>query len=93
VTVPQPQSFNPLLQAGFVRTGHPIGPDPYFLYAFLSYPVLLGPICRTGVLAIATPGCRVKKCWPADIDGSPVRPARADQLLPQRRRHRSGDVI
>src|SRR5262245_51620427 len=24
---------NPLLQAWFVRTGHPAGPDPYFLYA------------------------------------------------------------
>jgi len=41
---------NPLLQAWFVRTGHPAGPDPYFLYAssnigsflaLLSYPVLL----------------------------------------------------
>src|ERR1700676_2459187 len=41
---------NPLLQAWFVRTGHPNGPDPYFLYAssnigsflaLLSYPVLL----------------------------------------------------
>src|SRR3954453_4156257 len=40
---------NPLLQAWFVRTGHPSGPDPYFLYAssnigsflaLLSYPVL-----------------------------------------------------
>src|SRR6266699_3614300 len=44
---------NPLLQAWFVRTGHPSGPDPYFLYAssnigsflaLLSYPVLLEPI-------------------------------------------------
>jgi hypothetical protein len=44
---------NPLLQAWFVRTGHPDGPDPYFLYAFsnigsflalLSYPVLLEPM-------------------------------------------------
>jgi hypothetical protein len=44
---------NPLLQAWFVRTGHPAGPDPYFLYAFsnigsflalLSYPVLLEPM-------------------------------------------------
>src|SRR5258706_4127287 len=44
---------NPLLQAWFVRTGHPNGPDPYFLYAssnigsflaLLSYPVLLGPM-------------------------------------------------
>jgi hypothetical protein len=44
---------NPLLQAWFVRTGHPAGPDPYFLYAssnigsflaLLSYPVLLEPI-------------------------------------------------
>jgi hypothetical protein len=44
---------NPLLQAWFVRTGHPAGPDPYFLYAssnigsflaLLSYPVLLEPV-------------------------------------------------
>jgi hypothetical protein len=43
---------NPMLQAWFVRTGHPDGPDPYFLYAssnigsflaLLSYPVLLEP--------------------------------------------------
>ncbi|CCD96253.1 conserved membrane hypothetical protein [Bradyrhizobium sp. ORS 375] len=44
---------NPLLQAWFVRTGHPAGPDPYFLYAssnigsflaLLSYPLLIEPI-------------------------------------------------
>lgn len=44
---------NPMLQAWFVRTGHPDGPDPYFLYAssnigsflaLLSYPVLVEPI-------------------------------------------------
>src|SRR3569832_1445929 len=44
---------NPLLQAWFVRTGHPAGHDPYFLYAssnigsflaLLSYPFLLEPI-------------------------------------------------
>ncbi|HYZ42380.1 MAG TPA: hypothetical protein VE687_17415, partial [Stellaceae bacterium] len=44
---------NPLLQAWFVRTGHPAGGDPYFLYAssnigsflaLLSYPVLLEPM-------------------------------------------------
>ena len=44
---------NPLLQAWFFRTGHPGGPDPYFLYAssnigsflaLLSYPVLLEPM-------------------------------------------------
>lgn len=44
---------NPLLQAWFVRTGHPNGPDPYFLYAssnigsflaLLTYPVLLEPM-------------------------------------------------
>jgi hypothetical protein len=44
---------NPLLQAWFVRTGHPSGRDPYFLYAasnigsflaLLSYPVLLEPM-------------------------------------------------
>jgi hypothetical protein len=43
---------NPLLQAWFVRTGHPSGKDPYFLYAasnigsflaLLSYPLLLEP--------------------------------------------------
>ena len=41
---------NPLLQAWFVRTGHPAGKDPYFLYAasnvgsflaLLSYPFIL----------------------------------------------------
>src|SRR5579872_755301 len=44
---------NPLLQAWFVRTGHPEGRDPYFLYAssnigsflaLLSYPLLLEPV-------------------------------------------------
>ncbi len=44
---------NPMLQAWFVRTGHPAGPDPYFLYAssnigsflaLLSYPVLFEPV-------------------------------------------------
>ena len=44
---------NPLLQAWFVRTGHPAAPDPYFLYAssnigsflaLLSYPLLLEPL-------------------------------------------------
>lgn len=43
---------NPMLQAWFVRTGHPNGPDPYFLYAssnigsflaLLSYPILFEP--------------------------------------------------
>src|SRR6202048_4020621 len=44
---------NPMLQAWFVRTGHPNGPDPYFLYAssnigsflaVVSSPVLLAPL-------------------------------------------------
>ena len=44
---------NPMLQAWFVRTGHPDGPDPYFLYAssnigsflaLLSYPFLFEPM-------------------------------------------------
>ena len=44
---------NPLLQAWFVRTGHPDWRDPYFLYAssnigsflaLLSYPFLLEPV-------------------------------------------------
>jgi hypothetical protein len=44
---------NPLLQAWFVRTGHPDGADPYFLYAssnvgsflaLLSYPFVFEPI-------------------------------------------------
>ena len=44
---------NPMLQAWFVRTGHPDGPDPYFLYAssnigsflaLLSYPLLFEPV-------------------------------------------------
>ncbi len=43
---------NPLLQTWFVRTGHPDGHDPYFLYAasnvgsflaLLSYPILFEP--------------------------------------------------
>src|SRR5579863_3136935 len=46
-------AYNPLLQAWFVRTGHPDGADPYFLYAssnigsflaLLSYPLVLEPI-------------------------------------------------
>ncbi|TAK49032.1 MAG: class I SAM-dependent methyltransferase [Xanthobacteraceae bacterium] len=44
---------NPLLQAWFVRTGHPDGADPYFLYAasnvgsflaLMSYPFVLEPL-------------------------------------------------
>ncbi|MDQ8727829.1 fused MFS/spermidine synthase [Bradyrhizobium sp. LHD-71] len=44
---------NPMLQAWFVRTGHPDGPDPYFLYAssnigsflaLLSYPIVFEPV-------------------------------------------------
>jgi hypothetical protein len=44
---------NPLLQAWFVRTGHPDGADPYFLYAssnigsflaLLSYPLIAEPV-------------------------------------------------
>jgi hypothetical protein len=44
---------NPMLQAWFVRTGHPAGLDPYFLYAssnigsflaLLSYPLLFEPM-------------------------------------------------
>ncbi|MEW6643988.1 MAG: fused MFS/spermidine synthase [Pseudomonadota bacterium] len=44
---------NPMLQAWFVRTGHPDAADPYFLYAssnigsflaLLSYPLLLEPL-------------------------------------------------
>jgi hypothetical protein len=44
---------NPLLQAWFVRTGHPDGHDPYFLYAasnvgsflaLLAYPALFEPV-------------------------------------------------
>src|SRR5258708_1803516 len=34
---------NPLLQAWFVRTGHPSGPDPYFLYASSNIGSLLAP--------------------------------------------------
>jgi hypothetical protein len=43
---------NPMLQAWFVRTGHPDGPDPYFLYAssnvgsflaLLTYPIVFEP--------------------------------------------------
>src|SRR5262249_59774842 len=57
---------NPMLQAWFVRTGHPAGPDPYFLYAssnigsflaLLSYPALFEPMfsLRTQNL-MSTPG-------------------------------------
>ena len=44
---------NPMLQAWFVRTGHPDGPDPYFLYAssnigsflaLLTYPIVFEPM-------------------------------------------------
>ena len=44
---------NPMLQAWFVRSGHPAGSDPYFLYAssnigsfiaLLSYPLLVEPM-------------------------------------------------
>jgi hypothetical protein len=47
----------PMLQAWFVRTGHPAAKDPYFLYAasnagsflaLLSYPVAVEPLVRLG---------------------------------------------
>ncbi len=47
----------PLLQSWFVRTGHPEGKDPYFLYAasnagsflaLLSYPILVEPFITLG---------------------------------------------
>jgi hypothetical protein len=47
----------PLLQAWFVRTGHPAAKDPYFLYAasnvgsflaLLSYPAVIEPLVRLG---------------------------------------------
>ena len=47
----------PLLQAWFVRTGHPAGKDPYFLYAasnagsflaLISYPLAVEPFVRLG---------------------------------------------
>ena len=47
----------PLLQAWFVRTGHPAAKDPYFLYAasnvgsflaLISYPVAVEPFVRLG---------------------------------------------
>src|SRR3984893_1766538 len=56
---------NPLLQAWFVRTGHPNGPDPYFLYAssnigsflaLLSYPVLLEPMFALRTQNLIWPG-------------------------------------
>ena len=57
---------NPLLQAWFVRTGHPDGPDPYFLYAssnigsflaLLSYPVLLEPLFTLRTQNLIWTGC------------------------------------
>ncbi|MDE5455043.1 class I SAM-dependent methyltransferase [Bradyrhizobium sp. CSA112] len=57
---------NPLLQAWFVRTGHPNGPDPYFLYAssnigsflaLLSYPVLLEPMFTLRTQNLIWAGC------------------------------------
>ena len=57
---------NPLLQAWFVRTGHPNGPDPYFLYAssnigsflaLLSYPVLLEPLFTLRTQNLIWTGC------------------------------------
>ena len=57
---------NPLLQAWFVRTGHPSGPDPYFLYAssnigsflaLLSYPVLLEPMFTLRSQNLIWTGC------------------------------------
>ena len=57
---------NPLLQAWFVRTGHPSGRDPYFLYAasnigsflaLLSYPVLLEPMFTLRMQNLIWTGC------------------------------------
>ena len=52
----------PLLQAWFVRTGHPAAKDPYFLYAasnagsflaLISYPVVVEPFVRLGDQTLA----------------------------------------
>src|SRR5258705_6489972 len=84
---------NPLLQAWFVRTGHPNGPDPYFLYAssnigsflaLLSYPVLLEPMftLRTQNL-IWTGGYRLLILLIASCGGLLLRsPATAYVLAP-----------
>src|SRR6478752_7323385 len=67
---------NPLLQAWFVRTGHPNGPDPYFLYAssnigsflaLLSYPVLLEPM-----FALRTQAKAAELNLPADDPDAPA---------------------
>ena len=73
---------NPLLQAWFVRTGHPDGPDPYFLYAssnigsflaLLSYPVLLEPM-----FTLRTPEPDLdRRLWPADPADRRLRRAAA----------------
>ena len=73
---------NPLLQAWFVRTGHPNGPDPYFLYAssnigsflaLLSYPVLLEPM-----FTLRTPEPDLdRRLWPADPADRELRRAAA----------------
>src|SRR3979490_2524642 len=41
---------NPLLQAWFVRTGHPNGPDPYFLYASSNIGSFLALLCYMVVM-------------------------------------------
>src|SRR3984893_15402926 len=41
---------NPLLQAWFVRTGHPNGPDPYLLYASSNIGIFFVLLSRPGLL-------------------------------------------
>src|SRR6201982_3850301 len=41
---------NPLLQAWFVRTGHPNGPDPYFLYASSNIGSFLAALFYSGAV-------------------------------------------
>ncbi|TMJ18220.1 MAG: class I SAM-dependent methyltransferase, partial [Alphaproteobacteria bacterium] len=46
---------NPLLQAWFVRTGHPAGHDPYFLYASSNIGMLILLIAGCGALLLRSP--------------------------------------
>ncbi len=99
---------NPLLQAWFVRTGHPNGHDPYFLYAssnigsflaLLTYPVLLEPMfsLRTQNL-IWTSGyglliLLIAGCGVLLLKSPPVAVAAPERLMPSTRRRRAGRCV
>jgi len=88
---------NPLLQAWFVRAGHPAARDPYFLYAssnigsflaLLSYPVLLEPMLSLRMQNLLwTSGYRVdRRLW----SSTAARTALSDGRERHRRRCRPG---